>query len=71
MTEPRRTSFILIAKEFMKVTARDYLPAIAFTPKRMEEGKGKVSKVNKYGCFVHIFNVINNKPAIVHSSHVR
>lgn len=23
------------------------------------------------GCFVHMFNVINNKPAIVHSSHVR
>ncbi len=38
-------SFILIAKEFMKGIARDYLPAIAFTPKRMEEGKGKVTKV--------------------------
>lgn len=23
------------------------------------------------GCFVHMFNVINSKPAIVHSSHVR
>jgi hypothetical protein len=32
-------SFILIAKEFMKGTARDYLPAIAFTPERIEEGK--------------------------------
>lgn len=33
--------------------------------------KGKVTKVNKMGCFVHIFNVNNKNPAIVHSSHVR
>jgi hypothetical protein len=29
-------SFILIAKEFMKRIARDYVPAIAFTPKSIE-----------------------------------
>jgi hypothetical protein len=40
-------SFILTAKEFMKGIARDYLPAIAFTPKRLEEGKGKVDKEKK------------------------
>ena len=33
--------------------------------------KGKVQKVNKMGCFVHIFNVQNRLPAIVHSSQVR
>ena len=33
--------------------------------------KGKVTKVTKMGCFVHIFNVINSSLAIVHSSHVR
>ncbi len=33
----------------MKGIARDYLPAIAFTPKKMEERKGKVDKENQRG----------------------